>query len=529
MGEDGEAPGRAVLVIVTGGSIGLVAKTDRRREGTTVLKPAHLSEIRQHVLGDSKGTSLLLREGTVVGASIAVDFKDLRTDAERASVDPEDLDSAQVDPSLWKKVAQAIHDNYQDYQGFVVLHGLDTMAYTASALSFILGNLSVPVIVTGSQRPLNYARTDAIQNARCAIYFAGSATLGMQTVPEVALYSHDTLFRGNRASMVHASSYRSFDSPNFNPLATVGEHVEIQAHLLRTPLTARRVNLRVSVSAKVYVLDVYPGMDAAIIGSLAEVPNLRGVLLRTYGMGTAPTSTPVLESLARLVDSGIVVMNVTQARSGRISHGEDPVSLRLFEQGVISGVDMTAEAGYAKMVVILGEIQDPKEAEELLQLAYCGEQSQSIVHYHFHPGCTEEAFDEDGSPTGMYSAVLEPELGRSLVGRTRIERSPDSIKHIQLRLLGVQPVNDTETRVNRAVDFDAHLVDKSQRLDDHVFVLKQDVLRWPASGRPTINMAYDITLARDHVMNPDTRLHIETNEAIRWKRLYVSLFADVEA
>jgi L-asparaginase type I len=503
-----------------GGNVGLFATKDRR--GTYVLEPVKLSEIRRLILGDPDGTSVTLREGGIAGVTVPVHFTDLRKTRLTYS-DPEELDSAQVDPNLWADLADTIHSIHLRYEGFVILHGLDTMAYTASGLSFMLRNLQVPVILTGSQRPLNYPRTDAVQNVFSAITLAASESLGIApVVPEVCVYSYDTLFRGSRVSMVDASSYRAFDSPNFPALASVGEHIDIQQHLIPERSGTQMLNLRKGVTAKVTILDVFPGMAAGIILSLAG-DEYRGVLLRTYGMGTAPTSKPVLDALDSLTKAGKVVMNVTQARSGRISTNEDPVSLRLFEQGVISGVDMTSEAAYAKMVIHLSENADSETVADLLQIAECGEQSISVFNIHYQPGQTKESVDSDNCTAWLKNP--KPVVGVHLLNAESIK----NIKYIQLRLLGVEPVEKKKgTTPSRTIDFEALLADPAAESSAGIHSLKTDTLRWSSKTRPTINIAYDITSHKNRLMSPNqipsTILVLETNEPIRWKQLSILIY-----
>lgn len=506
-----------VLVIIAGGNVGLSAASDRRGEWT--VRPATVPEIRRIVLGGTEDNFLVIREGGVEGVQVRVDFRKVRRRTQPEYLEAEDLDSAQVDPSLWEDLAAMVYNDYGKYEGYVILHGLDTMAYTASALSFMLGNLQVPIVLTGAQRPLNYGRTDAVQNIIASIALAASRSLGMSPViPEVSVFSHDTLFRGNRVTMVSSSSYRSFDSPNYPPLAIVGEHVEVQTHVIRKPSQQQRINLRGKANARVVIVDVFPGMDAKIIQSLVDDKSLRGVLLRTYGMGTAPTSRDFLKALQDLVDSGIVVMNVTQARSGRISHGQDPVSLRLFEQGVISGVDMTSEAAYAKMVVEMSDTtEEPEILADALQITKCGEQTQSIFQIHYGANETTQA-------ESIFRAYLSPK--RLLVERRRLNLS--DISYVQMRMLGVAPVQGAAEKISRAIDIDLALIDRNQEPDELVQELKQDTLRWSAAGRPTINVAYDITSAKGHILDPDIILRLDTYEAIRWKRLSIAIFADVE-
>lgn len=511
---------KGVSVIIMGGNVGLVVMKNTR--GNYVLEPVKLPEIRKFVLGDADGTTLTLQEGSLAGEKIPVHFTDLRKTRLTYS-DPEELDSAQINPELWAKLADTVHADHMRYEGFVILHGLDTMAYTASGLAFMLRNLQVPVILTGSQRPLNYPRTDAVQNIFSAITLAASESLGIApVVPEVCIYSYDTLYRGSRVCMVDASSYRAFDSPNFPPLATVGEHIDIQQHLI-PGRSGSQMNLRKSVSDRVTILDVFPGMNARILHSLAGADDGRGVLLRTYGMGTAPTSKEVLKALDSLTKAGKVVMNVTQARSGRISTNEDPVSLRLFEQGVISGVDMTSEAAYAKMVVLLSEYPDSEMVADMLQIAECGEQSISVFNIHYQPGQT----------TGSQASVncfARLKKSKSVVGEHLLNAENfKNIKYIQLRMLGVEPVVKEEgTTPNRTIDFEALLADPAAEESAGMYSMNTDTLRWSSQTRPTINIAYDITKHKNRLISPNdipsTILVLETNEPIKWKHLSILIY-----
>lgn len=547
-------------MIVAGGNIGLFADEVRRE---WVVRPATTPELESLVVGEvpasqrTVGGTIVLRERSVRGIHVRVKFTALRPE-ERKVYEHEDLDSAQVDPTRWEEIAKTIKSEYNQYEGFVILHGLDTMAYTASALSFMLGNPSVPIILTGSQRPLNFGRTDAIQNIISSIAIAASNSLGVSpTIQEVCVYSHDTLFRGNRVTMTSSTAYRSFDSPNYAPLAVAGEHIEIQDHVLWRAGNRSNLDYHKEARARVVIVDVFPGMDATLIknlkrgsdpslsiatgtkgpkkpakasesgdqssvqkkegGDVEERSNdLRGVLLRTYGMGTAPTSEQFLQALNEVVASGVVVMNVTQARSGRISHGTDPVSLRLMEQGVVSGGDMTSEAAYAKMVVLLSEGGDPAERADLLQIARCGEQSQSVFNIHFNEGETIE----EGS---AYYAHLTPRS--PMVGRHELRL--DDITHVQLRLLGVKPAK-MAANVNRTIELQASLADEFQEQTEIVAILAEDTLRWRPEGRETINVTYDVTEeTKSHVMQPIVIVRLQTSEAIRWTRASLAVFCSV--
>jgi L-asparaginase len=540
------APGnarRGVLVIVSGGNIGLYADESRHE---WVVRTADEPEIEEMILAqvppsdDQLSGTIKLRENSVAGVPIHLTFTRIKADDEdkESEREREDLDSAQVDPSRWEQLAAEIQKHYNQYEGFVILHGLDTMAYTASALSFMLGNPTVPIVLTGAQRPLNFGRTDTIQNAISAIAIAASRSLAIQpVVKEVCVYSHDMLFRGNRVTMSSSSSYRSFDSPNYPPLAIAGEHIEIQRHVLRQP-TGELLDYRRHAQARVIIIDVFPGMDATLIANLKDrgpaahvdggrddegeaQPNkpLRGVLLRTYGLGTAPTSPAFLTALDELVKAEIVVMNVTQARSGRISYGTDPVSLRLMEQGVVSGVDMTAEAAYAKMVVLLSQ-KEGRAAElgDELQVALCGEQSQSVFNLHFEPGETLKRDD------GYYHADLFPV--RQIVKRHELKER--DIEHIQLRLLGVRTLEENPGPVELLV----HLSDKDQDREEMNVEIADEWLRWTLGGRDTVNATFYVEeegwkYVTDSNAHETAVVRLRTSRPISWRRLSIAIFVNV--
>ncbi len=586
-----ENHGGGVLVIVTGGTVCLLVK--HVKNAGDKLEPASLDELRQIILDDHN--HIVVREGRVESKAMRVDFEDLRN----IHLPPEKLDSAQVNPKVWSEIADMIRDKYYKYEGFVVLHGLDTMAYSASALSFILGNLHVPVILTGSQRPLNYGRTDAVQNIRTSITFAGTATVGIgRAIPEVVVYSHDTLFRGNRVTMQHASSYRCFDTPNFPELSTAGEFLDIKTHLIVTPKNQTRLLYMGKIDAKVEIIDVYPGMHASVIESLchmdadsifleeiesfvkstillgekaeeekelateflkeikhlfkkdqldrvtnvlnktqirkyqpilelvkmsvAKKKKVKGVVLRTYGMGTAPTSPDVLKALNRLVESGIIVLNVTQAQCGRISHGSDPVSLRLFEHGVVSGGDMTSEAALAKLVIVLSNanIKDsnPKKVNrilaDMLQIESCGEQSQSIFNLHF--GAAETSLKGNGNDC---TVDLYP---NRMTESHRLDEQ--SIKYIQFRILGLKSVPSSGSS-NKISIFSADLIDKTEHEENIIKPLVENLtLKWSMPG-DTLNFAFDITNVSQHILSPDIMIRIKTNDAVQFASVSCVLFA----
>jgi L-asparaginase len=253
------------------------------------------------------------------------------------------LDSANMMPQDWLHMAEDIERHYDEFDGFVILHGTDTMAYSASALSFMLEDLSKPVIFTGSQIPAGEIRTDAFDNLIGALMIAG-----FHPVPEVAIYFHNHLYRGNRCQKIDATGFDAFASPNYPPLATVGTHIEIHKELLqRYPSRPFRVQ-RLSPPS-IATVDLFPGFDAGILNSLVA-NGVNGIILRTYGMGNAPVKdNRLLEALQAATDRGVVVVNCTQCFRGRVDMKGYATGHALLQAGVTSGHDMTAEAALTKL------------------------------------------------------------------------------------------------------------------------------------------------------------------------------------
>lgn len=581
-----------VLVIVIGGNISQLLE---HREGQEPkLSPASAEQFREHLIKDDGSSSISLHErNNLKGKQIRVKIERLGDDTSNL----EQQDSSQVNPRIWSLLVEKIKANANDYEGIVVLHGLDTLAYTASAVSFMIRNLNMPIVFTGSQRPLNYLRSDATQNIYTALTIAASKSLGIKPINEVTIYLHDTLYRANRATMSSASSYRSFDSLNYPAIATVGEHIDIKEHLIVKPSSSGNVAFSTKSDATVQIIDVFPGMSSTVIAGIVEndldriyvdnlktiammianengevfsetedseileeldkvlqtqsqgqrlsnllpsarqeraleiinnldvkfskgVNKVKGVILRTYGMGTAPTSPEVLKALSKVVNSGIIVMNVTQAHSSRVSFNSDPVSLRLFEQGVISGLDMTSESAFAKMVVILSDEKNTKKGldhcEDELQVDISGEQSHTVINYHFLPGETkEDEFNDNHSAT----------LAFKHRNKDFILRDEDivNIDNIQLRILGlrkkVKGASKAEIKIVRCDD-------EAQELKYGKEILKIDViLENPKDGEAkTVNVSYDITHWKDKLFSKNALFSIISDQGISWTRISIVIY-----
>lgn len=314
-----------VLLIYTGGTIGMVS--DPRNGALRAMDLEHLEEQVPELA---------------------------RIDVELQTVAFErPIDSSDMHPADWVHIARIIERSYADHDGFVVLHGSDTMAYTASALSFMLENLAKPVILTGSQLPLNTIRTDGKENLLTAIEIAASRENGRPVVAEVAVYFEYRLFRGNRTLKVHAERFEAFRSPNWPVLAEAGVHINYDRQAL-LPLRNGPLRVHAGLEDQVGVIRLFPGIRADWVDHALQAPGLKGVVLTTFGSGNAPTGHAFLDALRRAQDRGITLVNTTQCVGGSVEQGRYETSRLLQEMGVVSGADMTVEAGVTKLMHLLG-------------------------------------------------------------------------------------------------------------------------------------------------------------------------------
>ena len=282
------------------------------------------------------------------------------------------LDSSDVRPEGWVRMARVVYDHYADYDGFVILHGTDTMSYSASALSFMLENLSKPVVFTGSQLPVGVLRSDAKENLLTAIEIAGSRDdEGNAIVPEVTIYFEGQLFRANRTTKRNAEHFSAFNSYNYPPLAKAGVHITYLPHLVRYSDPNAPLQLHTHFDCNVAVLKLFPGIQQPVVRALLRTRGLKGVVLETFGAGNAPTDRWLYEELKTAVERGIIIVNKTQCNTGSVEMGLYAVSLNLMKAGVLSGYDITTEALLTKMMLLLGE--RPDEARELITKDLCGE------------------------------------------------------------------------------------------------------------------------------------------------------------
>jgi L-asparaginase len=279
------------------------------------------------------------------------------------------IDSANISPRDWHQITQDIESHYHEFDGFVVLHGTDTMAYTASALSFMLEDLSKPVIVTGSQIPWSQLRTDAKDNLLTSLILAG-----FDNLPEVGIYFHNRLYRGNRCRKIDASGFHAFDSPNFPPLAEVGTDIKMRKELLlqnpAKPLKVRRIE-----PPKVAIVTLFPGFSAEILARFID-SGVEGLVLMSYGMGNVPSDNKaLLNTLRQASDDGVIIVNCSQCYRGRVNMSGYETGQALADCGAISGADMTPEATLTKLSYLLSTDLEKLEIKRQMQRNLRGELS----------------------------------------------------------------------------------------------------------------------------------------------------------
>jgi L-asparaginase len=283
------------------------------------------------------------------------------------------LDSSNVSPKIWLELVDIIQRNYDDFQGFVILHGTDTMAYSASALSFMIQNLKKPIVFTGSQLPIGLPRTDARENLITAIQIAGATLEHRVMVPEVCIYFNGRLLRGNRAKKKESSQFDAFDSENFPHLAEIGVNIDYNLQNILSPDLLVPTIFYSQMETNVGILKLFPGITEAFVTHFFSQKELKGVVMETYGSGNAPTERWFLVLLEKAIARGVVVLNVSQCTGGRVIMGKYETSETLKKIGVISGADLTLEAAITKLIIALPIKNNPKSIKNLLETPWAGE------------------------------------------------------------------------------------------------------------------------------------------------------------